>query len=404
MKKQNVLMIGCGKLGLPCAEVMSRFHNIQGYDITPFSSQHVEYTNDLKNAITKNDIIFIAVPTPHDKNYGGEKPTAHLEPKDFDYSYIISVLKQIHKHITLKQTVVLISTVLPGTIRNYFKPFINSKNFIYNPYLIAMGSVKEDMVSPECIIVGNYNGKHNYHSKKIINFYKQITINKPEVNFGTWEEAESIKIFYNTFISLKLSFVNMVQDVAQSIGNINVDVVVDALKNAKQRIVSTKYMTPGLGDGGACHPRDNIALRFLAKKQDLGYDLFQSIVESREQQMRNIAKYVAKIHKKTKLPIVIHGMTYKSGVVYSNGSCSLLIEHYLHTLNCKCLCVDPLLERNNITPTTPSIVFLAHPASNTNSLYFKPRKGSIIIDPWRKFNIKTRNYTVLHYGNTRELC
>jgi UDPglucose 6-dehydrogenase len=122
MKKQNVLMIGCGKLGLPCAEVMSRFHNIQGYDITPFSSQHVEYTNDLKNDITKNDIIFIAVPTPHDKNYGGEKPTAHLEPKDFDYSYIISVLKQILKHITLKQTVVLISTVLPGTIRNYFKP------------------------------------------------------------------------------------------------------------------------------------------------------------------------------------------------------------------------------------------------------------------------------------------
>src|SRR6202035_2545675 len=109
---------------------------------------------------------------------------------------------------------------------------------------------------------------------------------------GTWEEAESIKVFYNTFISLKLSFVNMIQDVAMALGHMNVDVVTDALSGASKRIISTAYMQAGMGDGGPCHPRDNIALRSLVSNLGLGYDLFSGVLECREGQARNMAKFL----------------------------------------------------------------------------------------------------------------
>ena len=139
------------------------------------------------------------------------------------------------------------------------------------------------------IIMGNETGKKDRKIKQLFSFYKTIIENKPRYEFGTWDEAECIKIFYNTFISAKISLVNMIQDVSIKLGNINVDVVTDALKHSTQRIMGPKYMTAGMGDGGACHPRDNIALRFLAKKLNLGYDLFDAIMDSREKQAKNMA-------------------------------------------------------------------------------------------------------------------
>ena len=109
---------------------------------------------------------------------------------------------------------------------------------------------------------------------------------------GTWEEAEGIKIFYNTYISAKVGIVNMIQDFAMKIGNMNVDVVTNALANSTIRLQSPKYMTAGMGDAGACHPRDNIALRWLADEYDLGYDMFSTIMGAREIQAKNLGLFL----------------------------------------------------------------------------------------------------------------
>ena len=134
----------------------------------------------------------------------------------------------------------------------------------------------------------------------------------------------------------------MIQDVSQKIKNINVDVVTKALANSNQRIMGPKYMTAGMGDGGACHPRDNIALRYLATKLDLGYDLFESIMSSREKQAENIAKLLVKLSKKENLQIYIHGKAYKPKIQYCDGSYSLLIGHYCEKLGYKPKYIDPL--------------------------------------------------------------
>jgi len=403
-------MIGCGKLGLPCAEVMAEKYDVVGYDIRPVESDIVKMAPSLEQAVAGRDLIFIAIPPLHDARYGGEAPTSHLPPKDFDYGPLIALIKEINRHVDHSQLVVLITTVLPGTIRNILIQHIDRPRFIYNPYVIAMGSVKWDMRNPECLIIGTKDGDISGDARLLIDFYKPILENNAAVNVGTWDEAESIKIFYNTYISMKIALVNMIQDVAERSGNINVDVVTNALKNARQRLTGPRYLTAGMGDGGACHPRDNIALRWLSQRLDLDYDLFQAIMESREKQARNLARFICSISTERNLPVAIHGKAYKPQTGYTDGSYSLLVGSFLEQLGCAAKYVDPL---TGDTPKieTPHVFLMAHASSVTYlgtdleakagfDLYCLPPPGSVIVDPWRSFP-ETPGLDVIHYGNTR---
>ena len=85
----QVTMIGLGKLGLPVAEVMAGQHDVKGYDVdTNIRNDKIQICNSLFNACNGSEIIFIAVPTPHDPAYGGEAPSSELPTKDFDYQYL----------------------------------------------------------------------------------------------------------------------------------------------------------------------------------------------------------------------------------------------------------------------------------------------------------------------------
>ena len=407
----KVAMIGCGKLGLPCAEVMSEHYDVIGYDTKKFESAKVSYSPTIEAAVKDRDLIFIAVPTPHDKKYGGESPITDLEPKDFDYSIVSYVLEEVSKFVNKDQLVVLISTVLPGTTRNLLRNKLKNGRFIYNPYLIAMGSVEWDMVNPECLIIGTEDGTVTGDAKALTEFYKPIMKNDPPINIGTWDEAEAIKIFYNTFISLKISFVNMIQDVAELSGNINVDVVTKALMNATQRITGKRYLTAGMGDAGACHPRDNIALRFMSQRLNMGYDLFHAVMSTRDHQAKLMAiKLVSLARENNFEHIVIHGKAYKPYVEYTDGSYSLLVGYYLEEMGYKPLYVDPLTHDELKNPPL-GVYLMAHSPETTYletgvkinenaKLYCPTPSGSIILDPWRKLKNIT-GVQIIHYGNTR---
>jgi UDPglucose 6-dehydrogenase len=200
----------------------------------------------------------------------------------------------------------------------------------------------------------------------------------------------------------------MIQDVAVKQGNINVDIVTTALANATMRIMGPQYMTAGMGDGGGCHPRDNIALRYMAQELNLGYDLFDAVMTAREIQAENLAKELVKHAKANRMSIFIHGKAYKPGVEYCDGSYSLLVGHYCEQLGYTPTYIDPLTgdDINDVF----GVVLLAHNRAVTyeyrgfnerQSLYCKIEKESIIVDPWRTF--KSTDHTVIHYGNTREL-
>jgi UDPglucose 6-dehydrogenase len=406
---KKVGFIGLGKLGLTCAEVMADNYDVTGYDIYPRSSDKIKISETLEGAVRDKDIIFVAVQTPHDPIYDGSQPITHLPNKDFDYTIVKEVLEDIDRYMLRHQMVVLISTVLPGTTRRELRNKIKHARFVYNPYLIAMGSVAWDMVNPEMIIVGTEDGTLDGDAQELKDFYQPLMENNPRYAIGTWDEAEAIKIFYNTFISTKVGLVNMIQDVAVKLGNINVDVVTDALSESTIRIISKKYMTAGMGDAGPCHPRDNIALRWLAENLDLGYDIFDTVMHARERQAENLAKYLDNLHKKHRLPIIIHGKAYKPDVDMLDGSYSLLIGSYLDKLGSEYYFWDPLTG-DRLPETIPAIVLLAHNRQVTygytgelpeQQLYFNLSGGSVVVDPWRTFTTEAENIKVIHYGNTR---
>jgi UDPglucose 6-dehydrogenase len=373
--------IGIGKLGMDAAEVMYESgHNVLGYDVRLISETKFRVTTSIEEVCKHGEIIFIAVPTPHHSDYDGSQPTSHLEPKDFDYSIVKSVLKKINEYTTKEQLVVLISTVLPGTTRREFIPLVKNYRFIYNPYLIAMGTVKEDMVKPEMLIIGTEDGTMTGDASKLTEFYGTFIYPKTRCEIGTWDDAEAIKIFYNTFISTKIALVNMIMDVSEKNGNMNTDIVTGALERSTYRIMGPKYMKAGMGDGGSCHPRDNIALRYLAKEYDLGYDLFDSIMKSRELQAKNIAKKLIELHDENELPIVILGESYKPGVPYVDGSYTKLIAHYL---DYPWLYYDKIIE--------PAIYLLGHRGVYNETIF---PEGSVVLDPWRE----RKNNDTIYYG------
>jgi len=408
----NIGFIGLGKLGLPCASVMAeKGYEVSGYDINNIESGLIKIETSIEDTVKNKDIVFIAVPTPHDSSYGGETPSCNLPPKDFSYDIVMNVLKEANKYMNKKQLLVLISTVLPGTTRRNFIDLTFNTSFVYNPYLIAMGSVAWDMVNPEMIMIGTEDGKETGSAKKLIEFYKTIMENSPRYVVGTWDECESIKIFYNTFISTKIALVNMIQDVAEKSGNINVDVVTKALEDSTMRIMGKQYMTAGMGDGGGRHPRDNIALRYMAKNLDLGYDIFNTIMEAREVQAKNLALKLFNLSKQNEnKPIYILGKSFKPGVSYTDGSYSLLIGHFCEELGKVPIYIDPYT-KDNPSEIESGIFLLAHSSKVTykytgnapeQRLYCNIPSNSIIVDPWRTFNKEDcLNCQVIYYGNTR---
>jgi UDPglucose 6-dehydrogenase len=162
-----------------------------------------------------------------------------------------------------------------------------------------------------------------------------------------------------------------------------------------------------------CHPRDNIALRWLAEKYQVGYDLFDTIMHAREIQAKNLAYFLIEQKADSKMPIIIHGKAYKPDVPYCIGSYSTLIGHYLKEEQQEYYYVDPQAD----DPVgvikeigRPSVVLMAHNRTVTygytgenaqDYFYCDIPKGSLIVDPWRRMPLDLQGYQVVHYGNTR---
>ena len=376
--KEKIGFIGLGKLGLPCAEaIANKGFDVTGYDVEEKSHSKIIIKKTIKDLVTGRDIVFVAVPTPHEDGYDGRQPTSHLPPKDFNYETVKGVLRGCNKHMGSNQTLVLISTVLPGTIRRELAEVVQGIGLIYNPYLIAMGTVAQDMLNPEMIMIGSDKGTEDVKTLQLEAFYQQICENMPRIEKGTWEEVESMKIFYNTFISNKIALVNMIQDVANKLGNMNVDRVTEALAKSTQRIVSDAYLKAGMGDGGSCHPRDNIALRWLAKDLDIGYDLFEGIMTARERQAENMAMAILE-HGKN---ICFSSDSYKPGTNLVDGSYSLLVQHYVRKHGGDIV---------NGFDTPVQVVVRVHETDVITA-----DNDTIIFDPWRSYP-KADN--VVYYG------
>jgi UDPglucose 6-dehydrogenase len=385
----NVGMVGLGKLGLPVAYAMaSQGIDVYGYDpvVTgpPEDCSHEEglaevvehgghnmWFSSLEKVVENCDVIFVAVQTPHDPRFEGVTPLPE-ERADFDYSYLKSAVSEIEgAAVRLNRqfniTVAVISTVLPGTMRREIIPLLHGVPLVYNPAFIAMGTTISDFLDPEFVLLGSDSpGAEN----EVYGVYMEVFDYGPQtIKSTTIENAELIKVAYNTFIGLKIAFANTLMEVCHKT-NCDVDEVIGALKLAHRRLISPAYMDGGMGDGGGCHPRDNIALSWLARELDLSYDLFGAAMEAREAQ----AEWLCDILESYDMPIGIVGLEYKPRSLIKTGSPAVLVKNLLERRGHK-VAVPPCED----LPPRVWLIGCKHP--HTPGLKLPP--GSVVIDPFR---------------------
>ena len=404
----NIGFVGLGKLGLPCALAIDAVHehSVKGYDPDdrindylnkgeiPYREEgtaellkkhSISFTN-LKEVIESSEIIFVPIQTPHDPLYDGvtRLPETRI---DFDYTYLVEGLKQISKvldDIQEERIVVVISTVLPGTIESQIKPILSKyAKLCYNPFFIAMGTTINDFLNPEFVLMG-IDDKDA--ADKLKSFYK--TLHNKEVFECTLDEAELIKVSYNTFITMKICLANTVAEMSHKLKNINSDNVMDALKLANQRLISDKYLNGGMGDGGGCHPRDNIALSWLSQKVDLSYDWYENLMISREKHTEWLAELTIQKSIEKQMEIFILGKSFKKETNLVNGSPAYLLKNLIEEKNHKTKIYDPFIDSKVEEFNEPSVFFIA-----TNHDVFKDINfpaGSVVIDPWRMIDQQER--------------
>ena len=242
------------------------------------------------------------------------------------------------KHITEPKIVVIISTVLPGTIDREIRPLLNEHvRLCYNPFFIAMGTTIKDFMEPEFVLL---EWMILRQQRRWTSFYE--TLHSRPVFKCTVEEAEMIKVSYNTFITGKIAMANTIMEVCHKLRNVDC-VVMDALSMANERLISPKYLRGGMGDGGGCHPRDNIALSYLARKVNLSFDWYDALMKQRERQTQWLADILMFQCRKTGMDPIILGMTFKKETNLTVGSPALLLANLVN--NVELTVFDPHLDQ-----------------------------------------------------------
>lgn len=390
-----------GKLGFPVSlAIGSKGHDVYGFDTNPAVLQRIRDRRlatpehgahellartrlepvALEQVVEAAEIVFVAVQTPHEPPLEGATRLPACR-RDFDYSHLRSAVAAVcttaldqGKQLTLA----VISTVLPGTMEREIKPLLPANVALaYNPSFTAMGTTIHDYLNPELVLIGvdepHLNGAH----AELKRFYR--TLHDRPLFTTDVRTAELIKVAYNTFIGQKIVFANAMMELCHKLGA-NVDALSDALGLARDRIVSARYLNGGMGDGGPCHPRDNIALSWLSREVDLAQDIFSDIMEAREHQTEWLAEMIEQ--RAGEMPIVILGKAFKPDTPLADGSSALLLTSILRERGVQFAHrdshVDGVSERVQDCP--PSLFFIATRHAEYRDAPFP--SGSVVLDPW----------------------
>jgi len=195
---------------------------------------------------------------------------------------------------------------------------------------------------------------------------------------------------------MKIVFANTLLEISTKLGT-DVDTITNALSKADRRLTSGMYMSGGVGDGGACHPRDNIAMSWLASKLDLSVDPFAFNTQARERQSERLVSYTLAEAAIRMLPIVVLGKAYKpnSDLMYGSPA-SLFIHQLLRRGGNVATWWDPFLDKS----PAPQIkaVYVVMTKHDAFEEYQFPR-GSIVIDPHR-YVMPQSDVHVIHLGGS----
>jgi UDPglucose 6-dehydrogenase len=325
----DVAVIGLGKLGGTMAGCLaSRGFNVIGVDVSQKAvsalnagrapaqetgldeliAKHkdcIRATLSHEDAILNADLSFVIVPTPSD------------ERGAFSLQYAAYAFEGIGKALAKREryhTVVLTSTVLPGATRYGLLPILekhsgkrcgNDFGLCYSPEFIALGTVIRDYLNPDFYLVGEFDERSGSALESVND---RVALNKAPSKRMSIENAELAKISVNSFVTLKISYANMLADLCERIPGGDVDVVSDAIGMDKR--IGRRYLTGGFGYGGPCFPRDNVALNFIGQHLGASTQLLEvNDTFNRMISPRFVDKLKAYLHKGSTVGVL--GLAYK---------------------------------------------------------------------------------------------
>jgi UDPglucose 6-dehydrogenase len=343
----NISSIGLGKLGLCSAACFaSKGHHVVGVDsndrhvdaltrgecpidetglpdLLARCRHNMEFTADFGYAVQNSDITLITVPTP--SNPDGR----------FSNSYVETVLSRLAPALRTKSTfhiVGVVSTVMPGTCERIFKPRLEMltgklcrRDFglLYNPEFVALGSVIHDFLNPDMLLVGASDDRSAQVAKEL---YSTVVESDPYYALMGLTNAEITKLSLNCYVTMKISFANELAAICENIPGADIDVVTTAI-GADAR-VGRKYLKGGLGFGGPCFPRDNLAFQRCAEDAGTCVHLSPRVVEVNGEVVDRLFAMVGR-HVPPGSTIALLGLSYKPGTHIVEESQSLTLAERL---------------------------------------------------------------------------
>ncbi|WP_342243045.1 nucleotide sugar dehydrogenase [Pseudomonas sp. OTU5201] len=325
----RISIFGLGYVGAVCAGCLSaRGHQIVGVDIAPLkieminqgkspivepglgellkqgvASGRLRGTLDVRDAVLSTDISFIAAPTPSKKN------------GDLDVSYIAQVCEQIGSVLpekTTRHTVVVRSTVLPGTVMNVVVPMLEKSSgmkagvdfgIAVNPEFLRESTAIKDYDYPAMTVIGELDSQSGDLLQAIYSELDAPIIRK------SVEVAEMIKYTCNVWHATKVTFANEIGNIAKAVG-VDGREVMEVICQDHKLNLSKYYMRPGFAFGGSCLPKDVRALTYRAGQLDIEHPLLHSIMRSNRVQVERAFDLIAG-HEKRRVGLL--GLSFKAG-------------------------------------------------------------------------------------------
>ena len=328
MKKITVL--GVGRLGLCFALTLEKGgYNVIGYDIREdylksiknktlksfepdvekhlAKSKNLKVTANLKEALNYADVLFVTV------------RTTSMPDGKYDVSQVENLINNLKKEGPVKNKHLVIScNVNPGysdTVQKRMSKLGYTVSF--NPEWVAQGRIIKDQIYPDLIVIGQANKKAGDVIEKI---YKNITKSNPKIHRMDRLSAEITKVSLNCFLTTKLSYANMVGQIAIKSG-VSPEPILTAIGDDSR--INPKFFKYGFGYGGPCFPRDTRAMTRYAKEIGIKPFIIKAVMETNKNHLDFQIQGFIKKHEKSK-PIVIDSVSYKPGTVIIEESQQLL--------------------------------------------------------------------------------
>jgi UDPglucose 6-dehydrogenase len=343
----KISIIGVGKLGLCLALNLERKgFIITGVDIfenyiqslnnktfitsEPFvneflqESKNITFTTDLKQAL-ENDILFIVVRTPSTYDWKYD----HTDIENIA-NKLISFGKQ-----EKRKDLIINCTTFPGYCDTLQEKLKEYNYFIsYNPEFIAQGTIIKDQVNCDNILIGEAD---EYAGNLIAKIYNQMVESDPIYNRMSRTEAELTKLSVNCFLTTKISYANMVGDIASRLG-CNADRVLKAIGTDSR--IGNKYLKPGFGFGGPCFPRDNRALAKCGEEVGINAIISKATDEMNEKHLQYQIEDFIKNNPNKEKTITVDFVTYKKDSILIEESQQLKFTLKLKELGYKIKVLD----------------------------------------------------------------